>query len=77
MLDDDKKMFEGADENKDGKLNAEEYEAFFYPQNFPRMFPFELERYLGENDKDGDGKISLAEFTHGMLTSISNQDKEP
>nr|KAG5714038.1 hypothetical protein BaRGS_020366 [Batillaria attramentaria] len=62
MVDEDISRFHGADLDSDGKLNDEEYVAFFFPANYPHMHKFEVALFLNENDKDGDGKISLAEF---------------
>ncbi|KAK7101034.1 reticulocalbin-2-like [Littorina saxatilis] len=63
MVDDDHRMFKAADEDKDGSLNPDEYMAFFYPHNYDHMHQFEIDRYLEQNDGDGDRKITLAEFT--------------
>lgn len=62
LIDEDLRRFRGADLDGDGVLNKEEYIAFFFPYNFGHMHGFELELYLSENDKDGDGKISREEF---------------
>ena len=68
MVEEDKRFFKQADENGDGSLNPDEYMAFFFPHNYPHMHSLELERYLQQNDADGDGKISLKEFSPGQGT---------
>lgn len=38
LFEDDKEYFERADENKDGKLNREEFSAFQNPELYPVMY---------------------------------------
>lgn len=62
MIDEDLRRFRGADQDGNGQLNDEEYIAFFFPANFQHMHKFEMELYMDENDKNGDGQISKTEF---------------
>lgn len=59
----DKKKFAAADENSDGKLDAEEATAFLHPYDYDRMADVESDRVLGEYDTNGDGKVDVDEYT--------------
>ena len=58
----DKKKFDAADEDKDGKLSTDEAVAFLHPYDFERMSDVETDRVMSEFDKNNDGKIDLDEY---------------
>ncbi|VDK64237.1 unnamed protein product [Onchocerca ochengi] len=62
LLEDDKKFFFVADQDKDGKLSNTEFHAFQNPESFPHMHGALIEVTMKEKDKNHDGKITLDEF---------------
>ncbi|VDO37545.1 unnamed protein product, partial [Onchocerca flexuosa] len=62
LLEDDKKFFFVADQDKDGKLSKTEFHAFQNPESFPHMHAALIEVTMKEKDKNHDGKITLDEF---------------
>lgn len=58
----DKKKFNAADENSDGKLSTDEAVAFLHPYDFERMSDVETDRVMGEFDTNNDGKIDMEEY---------------
>lgn len=62
LIEDDKRMWNAADLNKDGLLNREEWMAFSHPEEHPGMLPIILEQTLKEKDKDQDNAINFQEF---------------
>lgn len=82
MLQEDKIIFNAADENLDGKLDITEFLSFSHPEEVPKMLPIILKQTLDEKDKDSDGFISLQEFIgdKGWLkqrTRFSFKDRDP
>lgn len=73
LIGDDKRMFEAADQNHDGSLNAQEFVAFLSPEEFAHMLPIILEQTLRDKDINKDGKIDFQEF---IGDSGANHDKE-
>lgn len=62
LLEDDRKFFVAADQDKDGKLSNAEFHAFQNPESFPHMHEALIEISMLEKDKNQDGKISLDEY---------------
>jgi Ca2+-binding EF-hand superfamily protein len=62
LLDEDRRYFEAADLNKDGKLSAEEFAAFQNPEHYAHMHDVLIKITLEEKDTNRDGKIDLKEF---------------
>ncbi|XP_046565805.1 reticulocalbin-1-like [Haliotis rubra] len=62
MIDEDERLFDGADLDKNKMLDKSEYVAFYHPYDFEHMHKFEIERGIKDYDKDNDGKVSLAEY---------------
>lgn len=60
--DTDKRRFDAADLNKDGKLNPEEYGIFLHPQEYSHMKEVIVDETLSEMDKNKDGFISVDEY---------------
>ncbi|KAG8229830.1 hypothetical protein J437_LFUL008798 [Ladona fulva] len=56
LLKDDKVLFDAADLNKDGLLDAREYPYFSHPEEHPEMWPIILEQTLRDKDADQDGR---------------------
>ncbi|CAK9134965.1 unnamed protein product, partial [Ilex paraguariensis] len=62
LLKADKKLFQAADSNGDGVLDATEYKRFCNPEDFADMLPILLTNTLDEKDLNKDGLISFEEF---------------
>uniref|UniRef100_A0A0R3QUB2 Reticulocalbin-3 n=1 Tax=Brugia timori TaxID=42155 RepID=A0A0R3QUB2_9BILA len=62
LLEDDRKFFSTADQDKDDKLSNAEFHAFQNPESFPHMHAALIEVTMKEKDKNHDGKITLDEF---------------
>ncbi|KAL3998523.1 EF-hand domain pair family protein [Acanthocheilonema viteae] len=62
LLEDDRKFFFTADQDKDEKLSNAEFHAFQNPESFPHMHAALIEVTMKEKDKNQDGKITLDEF---------------
>merc|ERR1712071_472337 len=62
LLKNDKELFEAADTNKDGKLNAEEFLSFTHPEEVPHMLETILKQTLEEKDLNQDGFIDFQEY---------------
>lgn len=73
LIADDRRMFDAADLNKDGVLNANEFIAFLSPEEFAHMLPIILEQTIRDKDTNGDGKIDFQEFIGDLA---ANHDKE-
>ncbi|KAK1444464.1 hypothetical protein BgAZ_103700 [Babesia gibsoni] len=57
------RRFEVADKNKDGKLNKEELYVMLNPARDEAMLQLEVREIMQAHDKNGDGLISIAEYT--------------
>lgn len=73
MIKDDKEMFDGADLNKDGVLNPEEFNLFQNPEEHPQMLPVVMEQTMRDKDTNRDGKIDFKEF---IGETAEHHDKE-
>lgn len=58
----DKKLWEAADTNKDGKLSKDEFAAMIHPHQFEHMKHFVLEDAMKQLDTDNDGYVSMDEY---------------
>lgn len=62
LMKNDKELFQTADVNKDGTLNAEEFLAFTHPEEAPHMLEVILRQTLEEKDANKDGFIDFQEY---------------
>ncbi|KAI8518423.1 calcium ion binding [Branchiostoma belcheri] len=62
MIQDDRRFFQQADEDDDGKLDEVEWLAFQHPEEYVRMHHFLVEEKLEENDWNEDGLIDFDEY---------------
>ncbi|VDD81956.1 unnamed protein product [Mesocestoides corti] len=67
-VDRDRRRFEKADLDGDGKLSREEFAAFLHPEEFEHMRDTET---LYDLDSNKDGLIDLEEYTKDMWTDDS------
>uniref|UniRef100_A0A915IKQ1 Reticulocalbin-3 n=1 Tax=Romanomermis culicivorax TaxID=13658 RepID=A0A915IKQ1_ROMCU len=72
LLNDDQTYFQAADQNRDGKLNKEEYMAFKNPESNPRMHNILINNALKDKDKNSDGYIDLDEYLADKAPPSSN-----
>jgi len=70
LLKNDKELFEAADTNKDGKLNAEEFLSFTHPEEVPHMLETILKQTLEEKDLNKDGFIDFQEYIGERETDV-------
>lgn len=76
MEDRDRRRWDLADEDKDGKLVKTEFANFLHPEEAEHMRDIVVQETLEDIDKDGDGKISLEEYIGDMYRGDSG-DGEP
>merc|ERR1712168_844712 len=58
----DEPRFKLADKNADGKLDAEEFNAFLHPEYHDHMKPQVVKETMQDVDKNKDGFISYEEY---------------
>ncbi|XP_058120819.1 reticulocalbin-2 [Anopheles ziemanni] len=73
LIQDDKEMFDAADSNKNGMLDATEFVQFVSPEEFPQMLPIILKQTLRDKDTNNDGRIDFQEF---VGDNAMDHDKE-
>jgi len=69
----DKKRWSLADQDKDGKLDLEEFSHFLHPEDAPHMKDVVIDETMEDIDKDNDGKVSIDEYIRDMWP---NEDRE-
>ncbi|CAL4122170.1 unnamed protein product [Meganyctiphanes norvegica] len=62
LLREDRELFNGADRNIDGRLDAKEFLSFTHPEEHPNLLPIILMQTLRDKDKNNDGVIDFQEF---------------
>jgi hypothetical protein len=62
MIDRDKKRFDAADEDGDGKLTRDEYAIFLHPEDSPHMRDVVISETMQDMDKDKDGFVDKDEY---------------
>ncbi|VDN02160.1 unnamed protein product [Thelazia callipaeda] len=73
LMEDDRKLFRAADDDGDGSLTIEEFQAFQNPESFPQMHFAFMEVTIAEKDANMDGKISLEEFLDDAAKSKDSE----
>ncbi|XP_034396382.1 reticulocalbin-3 isoform X2 [Cyclopterus lumpus] len=76
MLTRDERRFKTADRDGDRIATREEFTAFLHPEEFDYMRDVIVQETMEDIDKNGDGKIDIAEYIGDMFTS-EDGDGEP
>ncbi|XP_043268588.1 calumenin-B [Venturia canescens] len=76
MLKRDRRRWSVADEDGDDALTKEEFTAFLHPEETEHMRDVVVLETMEDIDKDGDGKVSLAEYI-GDLYRGNDDEEEP
>jgi Ca2+-binding EF-hand superfamily protein len=76
MEDRDRRRWDLADEDHDGVLTKLEFKFFLHPEEADHMRDIVVQETLEDIDKDGDGKVSLAEYIGDMYRGDGG-DSEP
>ncbi|KAI8512956.1 Reticulocalbin 3, EF-hand calcium binding domain [Branchiostoma belcheri] len=63
MMARDERRWKRADQDSDGFLSRDEFAAYLYPADFDFMYETVVEDFIDEYDVDGNGVLSLSEFT--------------
>ena len=66
MEDRDRRRWDLADENKDGKLEQEEFKNFLHPEESEHMRDVVVQETFEDIDTNGDEQISLEEYIGDM-----------
>ena len=62
MVNRDKKRFDAADENGDGRLTRDEYAIYLHPEDSPHMRDVVIEETLQDMDRNRDGFVDKEEY---------------
>jgi len=73
----DKRRFDAADKNKDGKLSLEEYGHFMHPESSPEMADLHILETMEDIDRDKDGNVNLQEFLGDYKDPDSKDEEDP
>ncbi|CAL1541320.1 unnamed protein product [Lymnaea stagnalis] len=81
MIQRDKRRWQQADKNGDGKMSKEEFQDFLHPEEAEHMRSIVVDETLEDIDKDGDGYISLQEyigksFSYLDITISTTEDED-
>lgn len=76
MIDKDKRKFNAADSDKDGKLSKDEFAAFLHPEEMEHMKDIVVLETIEDIDKDKDGFISLDEYIADMMDDDDDDDDD-
>ena len=77
MIDRDRKHYDVADTDKDGKLTATEFGSFLHPESNPEMQALNAQETLEDMDRDKDGKLDLNEFLGEWKDPDNDSQEEP
>ncbi len=72
----DRRRWDLADEDKDGKLTKTEFSNFLHPEEAEHMRDIVVQETLEDIDRDGDGKISLDEYIGDMYNKDSSEEED-
>jgi len=75
MLKRDRRRWAAADLNGDDSLTKEEFSAFLHPEEADYMHSIVVQETMEEIDKDGDGKISQAEYIGDMYKGEEGEEE--
>lgn len=73
----DRRRWTVADRNKNLHLSKDEFQGFIHPEYAQHMYGILMSETMGDLDKDGDGKLDLAEYVksmYGETKSVADWD---
>lgn len=77
MINRDKRRWNTADKNQDGRLSKEEFMDFLHPEDAAHMRDIVVMETIEDIDKDKDGQIDENEYIVDMWPNRENADEEP
>ncbi|KAK7098370.1 calumenin-like isoform X2 [Littorina saxatilis] len=77
MINRDRRRWEQADKNKDGRLSKEEFMDFLHPEDAEHMREIVVMETIEDIDKDKDGQIDIEEYIADMWPNRENAEEEP
>lgn len=77
MVDRDKRRFEAADENNDGKLDRDEFAIYLHPEDTAYMREVVIAETLQDMDTNKDGFVDLDEYMNDLWTPEEENQGEP
>ncbi|XP_076472167.1 calumenin-like isoform X2 [Babylonia areolata] len=77
MINRDRRRWDKADKNRDGRLSKEEFMDFLHPEDAEHMRDIVVMETIEDIDKDKDGMIDLEEYIADMWPNRENADEEP
>lgn len=76
MIDRDRRRWDAADQDKDGKLTRLEFSTFLHPEEAEHMRDIVVTETIEDIDADGDGKISVEEYIGDMYDDTEGEEPE-
>lgn len=73
----DKRRWDAADLDNDGKLSQQEASSYLHPEYDPNMRSILIQETLEEMDKNNDGFIDVHEFVQDLWTPSEAEPTEP
>lgn len=72
----EKKRWNLADQNEDGKLNFDEFQSFLHPDDFPHMRNVVIEEAIRDMDRDKSNTVDIEEYMGEMLRDSEDSTPE-
>ncbi|KAK7098369.1 hypothetical protein V1264_002683 [Littorina saxatilis] len=76
MINRDRRRWEQADKNKDGRLSKEEFMDFLHPEDAEHMREIVVMETIEDIDKDKDGQIDIEEYIADIWGDDDDDDED-